>query len=375
MPRKFIDVYDLQDHTNEMKTEVVEIVKEVGGTGGSGTATNIADWAEKGNKDVIPVEKTNIAEWAVKDSTTVIPASTKCEVPTDAQGMFSETSTLGGLFESVSSSNTSFQEALNARATKDELNACATKEDLDKYVTTTALNEYNTSLNNTYGPIVSKISGVKEGVVLTATNSLNLDTLNTAVNTLNTNVTDLTTKVDTKANSTDVEGITSDISDIKTRVTTLESSSGSDEEVCLFYANNSGGIDKVLGEALSTPHSSLSLNSEGNSYLEQNILSLILGGQAIPIGDGCFNSGGNVPASTSFNYVFKAKILKTTNNSKYDSATKTSTNIITATVRLWYFDLTTKGLTIGDEKAEAVSLADALTIKSKDVTTTYTTHK
>ena len=366
MPRKFIDVYDLQDHTNEMKTEVVEIVKEVGGTGGSGTATNIADWAEKDNKDVIPVEKTNIADWAVKDSTTVIPASTKCEVPTDAQGMFSKTSTLGGLFESVSSSNTSFQEALNTRATK---------EDLDKYVTTTALNEYNTSLNNTYGPIVSKISGVKEGVVLTATNSLNLDTLNTAVNTLNTNVTDLTTKVDTKANSTDVEGITSDISDIKTRVTTLESSSGSDEEVCLFYANNSGSIDKVLGEALSTPHSSLSLNSEGNSYLEQNILSLILGGQAIPIGDGRFNSGGNVPESTSFNYVFKAKILKTTNNSKYDSTTNTSTNIITATVRLWYFDLTTKGLTIGDEKAEAVSLADALTIKSKDVTTTYTTHK
>ena len=58
MPRKFIDVYDLQDHTNEMKTEIVpEIVKEVGGTGGSGTATNIADWAEKGSTVAIPIDK------------------------------------------------------------------------------------------------------------------------------------------------------------------------------------------------------------------------------------------------------------------------------------------------------------------------------
>ena len=58
MPRKFIDVYDLQDHTNEMKTEIVpEIVKEVGGTGGSGTATNIADWAEKDSTVAIPTDK------------------------------------------------------------------------------------------------------------------------------------------------------------------------------------------------------------------------------------------------------------------------------------------------------------------------------
>ena len=58
MPRKFIDVYDLQDHTNEMKTEIVpEIVKEVGGTGGSGTATNIADWAVKDNTVAIPIDK------------------------------------------------------------------------------------------------------------------------------------------------------------------------------------------------------------------------------------------------------------------------------------------------------------------------------
>ena len=57
MPRKFIDVYDLQDHTNEMKTEVAEIVKEVGGTGGSGTATNIADWAGTDSTIAIPIDK------------------------------------------------------------------------------------------------------------------------------------------------------------------------------------------------------------------------------------------------------------------------------------------------------------------------------
>lgn len=58
MPRKFIDVYDLQDHTNEMTAEIVpEIVKKVGGTGGSGTATNIADWAEKDSTIAIPIDK------------------------------------------------------------------------------------------------------------------------------------------------------------------------------------------------------------------------------------------------------------------------------------------------------------------------------
>ena len=370
MPRKFIDVYDLQDHTNEMKTEVVEIVKEVGGTGGSGTATNIADWAEKDNKDVIPVEKTNIADWAVKDSTTVIPASTKCEVPTDAQGMFSKTSTLGGLFESVSSSNTSFQEALNTRATKDELNACATKEDLDKYVTTTALNEYNTSLNNTYGPIVSKISGVKEGVVLTATNSLNLDTLNTTVNTLNTNVTDLTTKVDTKANSTDVDGITSDISDIKTRVTTLESSSGSDEGPVVYRYNGS----TAYGEALVSPNTCLSINSDNNTtYLDTDALSLIMGGQALCIqSDNPFSCGGTIINSgQSYNYVFRAKILSYSQNASTD--TKNDIYVYDITLRLWYFDLTTAGE--ADSVAKDTTLNDMLTIKYKDVTTTYTIHR
>jgi hypothetical protein len=330
MPRKFIDVYDLQDHTNEMKTEIVpEIVKEVGGTGGSGTATNIADWAEKDNKDTIPVEKTNIADWAVKDSTATIPASTKCEVPTDAQEMFSETSTLGDLFESLSSSYTTFEGALKE---------CVTKDALNSYVTTEALN--------------------------------------TTVNTLNTDVAALTTEVNTKANSADVKDITSSISDIGTRVTALESSSGSDEGVTVYYYDG----DTAQGEALTSPNTSLSYNTNDTTYLDTNALSLIMGGQALCINDSnAFSCSGTMRSSgQSYNYVFKAKILsyelKSTEKVKKDGTETVLKTLYTYNlkIRLWYFDLTTEGLTIGDPDAEAVSLAEALTIKSRDVTTTYT---